>query len=282
MNPLVQQRLEDPQSVSDIELDVWYAINEMHAAGVFVLGYVKESDITLYQCKTDDHQRFCIEKTTILKHQIGEQIEKISSKDIQGVNLMYPLGENGLYSFDSYYNRFLPDDLNEQLAKPFDNKEIITNVSYYLVDEAGLFECHAVRYALQTKTSSQIILMKPVRDAFRQNYQQFYILPDELRSVPIRLFKEESNLERYHRDTPEWFCVPLDNERTTLNARFWGDKTWGDLLPDEREDASVGEIPLKYITLKTYVDGFHNIYVSVSDIQGNKKNVVLKINERTM
>lgn len=281
MSSLVKQRLDNPQFVSEIELDVSYAIDKMRAPKNFVMGYVADSDILFYLCKRDDNQRFCIEKATKIKHQIGKLTGQITLEDVLGVNLMFSCDPEGIYSFDPYFDKYLPDGFNEQLAKQFDNGKMAKDVPYYLVDKAGILGCHAVRYALQTKTSSHVILMESYdRDAFRREYRHAYILPDELHSVPICLFHAESNLELYCKENQELFCVPLDN--ITLNAQFWGDKTWKDLLPNEHKDASIGEIPLKYITLKTYVDGFQNIYVSVSDLQGNNKNIVLKLNEKTM
>lgn len=279
MNSLVEKRLNNPQFVSDVELDVRYAIDKLNASGAIVLGYVTSSEITLYQCKTNEHQQFCIETTITIKHHIGDLIREISSMDIPGVNLMYPLGYDGLYSVDPFFNKYLPNNFNERLIQELGSNEMIREVPYYLFDEDNLLECHAVRYALQTKASSRIILMEPYdRETFRQNYQHSYIIPNELQSVKIELFHEKSNLERFHRNNHEWFCVPLDSN--TLDTTFWGDKTWKDLLPNQKKDASIGEIQLKYITLETYVDGFQNIYVSVSDIQRENKNVALKINEK--
>lgn len=276
---LLQRRLDNPQFVSDVELDARYAIDRLQASGAFVLGYVTNSEIIFFQCKTNDRQQFCIEKTTKIDHQIASLTEKISPEDIPGVNLMYPFNKDGLYSFDPFFNQYLPNGFNEHLAQQIDNNEMAREMPYYLVDEAGLLQCHAVRYALQTKASARVILMEPYdNESFRKNYRHSYILPDELESVPIQLYQEESNLERYCLDNYEWFCVPLDDK--TLNATFWIDKTWRDIIPNENKDASFDGIALKYITLKTYVDGFQNIYVSVSDIQGNNKNVALKINEK--
>ena len=192
---------------------------------------------------------------------------------------MYACDTEGNYSFDPYFDKYLPNGFNEQLAGQFIHAGMDENLPYYLVDKAGLLACHAVRYALQTTASCRVILMESYdREDFQREYRHSYILPDEWQSVPVHLYGEESDLERYCKDNQDWFCIPLSDD--TLNATFWGDKKWRDIIPNENRDASVGEIPLKYITLKTYVDGFQNIYVSVSDIQGNNKNVALKINEK--
>jgi hypothetical protein len=294
----VRQRLKNPRFVSDIELDAWYVINEMQAQEVFVLGYVRSTQMVFYRCRHDGHQRFCIEEKLIVKHQIGALLQMLPDEDLPRLNQMYFFDKDrGKYTYDNYYDPLLPiEKLNERLAEQLaldgfvvlpcneekQDDKTASKISYYLLDEADLLKNYALRFALQNKASCCVVVMEPScnREAFKNNYRHSYILPDELESVPIQLYNGESNLGRYCGENHEMLCVPLDSQ--TLDAKFWNDITWRELVPNENQDALVYDIPVKCLTLETYVDGFQNIYVTACDIQGKMKNVILKTNEKTM
>lgn len=297
MNSWVQQRLENPHFVSDVELDAWYAINRMQAPEAFVLGYVQSNRMLFYRCRRDDIQRFCIEEKLIVNHKIGDLLQQLSDEDMLRLNLMYFFDQDrGKYTYDNYYDPWLPiEGLNERLSEQLaleglvaslcneerQDDEAANEIPYYLFDEAGLLKNYALRFALQSKASCRVVVMEPYdREAFKNDYWHSYILPDELWSVPMQLYYGASNLGRYCGENHELFCVPLGPE--TLKAKFWNDITWRELVPNKNQDAAVNGIPVKFLTMETYVDGFQNIYVTVCDIQGQKKNIVLKTNEKTI
>ena len=294
MNPWMRQRIENPKFVSVVELDARYAINEMQAPENFVLGYVRYAEMVFFRCKRDDHQRFCVEETCIVNHQMGELLQPISDEDIPLLNRMYFYDQSsGKYTYDDCYDQWMSiSGLNKCLLNQlsvlatWQNKTVRDDCedhteTFILVDEDGLLENYAVRYVLQTKASCRVVLMKPYdKEVYKNNYRHSYILPDALQCAAVRLYRGEVYLCPHCGENHELFCVPLTPE--VLAAEFWNKITWRDVVPDTNEDAVAVGIPLKFLTIETYVDGFQNIYVSVCDAQGQKKNVLLRINEKTM
>lgn len=294
MNPWMPQRIEDPKSVSDVELDTRYAINELQAPENFVLGYVRNAEMVFFRCKRDDQLRFCIEEKCVVNHQMGDFLQPIMDEELSSLNRLYFYDHSsGKYSFDDCYDQWMPiPGLNESLSNQLDvlakwqneavNDECKNHTeTFFLVDEEGLLENYAVRYVLQTKASCRVVVMEPYdKDAYRSNYRHSYMLPDALQNASVRLYRGETYLRHHCGGNHEVLCVPLIPE--VLDAEFWNEVTWRDVIPNTNEDATAIGTPLKFLTMETYVDGFQNIYVSVCDARGRKKNVVLRTNEKAI
>lgn len=271
-------RLDNPDYVSDVELAARYAIDVMNAPERFLIGYTLDRKLVLYTCNmrvVKGKSLFCIASMTVIKHKIGKLLHKIQEKDFPGYNSLYDYSD-GRYSFDDYYEKWLPiEGLNDKILEQLVNDEIERGLPVYLIDEGCIVQHFSYRYTLQKFLSSMVIMLSNdyLKPAFKDEYKHLYLYPEKYEQ-PIQLYGGEASLSRYSKRNDELFCVPLTEE--SLNSEFWNGRLWRDIMPITAPDGDICGIPVKYVTIKTYLDGYQNIYVSVYDINGKPlKNSVL-------
>lgn len=271
-------RLDNPHYVSDVELAARYAIDVMNAPERFLIGYTLDNKLVFYTCNkriVKEKSLFCIVSMTVIKHKIGKLLHKIQEKDFPRYNILYDYSE-GRYVFDDYYEKWLPiEGLNEQISEQLVNDEIERDIPVYLIDKGSIVQHLSYRYALQNFLSSKVIILSSdyLKPDFRNGYKHLYLYSENYEK-PVQLFGCEASLARFSKRNDELFCVPLTEE--SLNSEFWNGRLWRDIMPTTAQDADICGIPVKYVTIKTYIDGYQNIYVSVYDINGKPlKNSVL-------
>lgn len=271
-------RLDNPHYVSDVELAARYAIDVMNAPERFMIGYSLDNKLVLYTCNMSvikGKSLFCIVSMTVTRHKIGKLLQKIPEKDLLRYNSLYSYSD-GKYSFDDYYEKWLPiEGLNGKLSEQLVNINNEKGVPVYLINKGRIVQHLSYRYALQKCLSCHIFVLSDdfLSPTFRANYKHMYLYPDNYEK-PICLYGGETCLARYSKRNDELFCVPLTDE--SLNSEFWNGRLWRDIMPETDPDADICGIPVKYVTLKTYIDGYQNIFISVYDINGNPlKNSVL-------
>ena len=275
---LLDYRIENPHYVSEVELAARYAIDIMNAPERFRIGYSLDNKFIFYDCRMREVKGkplFCIVNMTVIKHKIGKLLQKIQEKDILRYNSLYSYSD-GRYSFDDYYEKWLPiEGLNEKLSEQLVNDNIEKGVPVYLIQKGRIVQHLSYRYALQKCLSSHIFELSDdyLSPTFKENYKHMYLYPDNYENN-ICLYGGETCLARYSKRNDELFCVPLTDE--SLSSEFWNGRQWRDIIPETNPDADICGIPVKYVTLKTYIDGYQNIFISVYGINGKPlKNSVL-------
>ena len=275
---ILDLRTDNPRFVSEVELAARYAIDIMNAPERFRIGYSLDNKFIFYDCRMREIKGkplFCIVNMTVIKHKIGKLLQKIQEKDILRYNSLYSYSD-GRYSFDDYYEKWLPiEGLNEKLSEQFVNDNIEKGVPVYLINKGKIVQHLSYRYALQKFLSCHVFALSDdyLSPTFKENYKHMYLYPDKYEKT-ICLYGGETCLARYSKRNDELFCVPLTDE--SLSSEFWNGRLWRDIIPETDPDADICGIPVKYVTLKTYIDGYQNIFISVYDITRKPlKNSVL-------
>lgn len=65
--------------------------------------------------------------------------------------------------------------------------------------------------------------------------------------------------------------IYLPLAQKSLDAKFWKETSYREIIPNEVEDCKVAGTPCKYINVKIDIDHFNNIFCSVKDAAGNTK-----------
>ena len=280
---IVNQRISNPAKLSDVEITARFIIEQQNAPDRFLIGYAEDALLTFFLCQTERSTgHFRIESSTHIGHELGQLLRQAPTFDLTQINRLYYF-KDGKYWYDDYFDPWLPfEDLNNKMLAQLDISNVECGLTVYMTGKGELVRHFSFRYAVQEKYACRVVMLPAFNsERYENDCQELFMLSNKYRTLKIKLLNEEASLERFSQTNDELFCVPLSND--TLDNGFWNDCSWRDILPDTNPDGIMNDIPVKYIKIRTYVDGFQNTYVSVSDLYHHMKNTVIdKVMDETI
>jgi hypothetical protein len=142
----------------------------------------------------------------------------------------------------------------------------IPNIPSQLFVTGDLAECSLVRYVLQLKFAPSHVHLLSVssHDDFDEN--QLVTLPAE-RLNQLALFVNGTLSYSTLASAPISVTLPL----LSMDSEMTPGIKWEDMLTEQQKDYSVGNFDFKRMTIRVECDPFQNIFLSCTDIRGNRK-----------
>ena len=259
----LEDKLNDPDLVSQVEREAFYCCCHLGARGDFMLIVIRQDCIETYQCHCSDSQgtlQLSIDGMDQHPFSFIHVIEHVSGgqPDTQGWNAMF--FHNGQrFEYDTYYDQYLPAGAMRKITDYMRMIPQHNHLPAFVIGEHTDF--NMLMYALQGRFANLSVIPSHRND----NSQPAYILPEKLNSNDVHLSISSVQLGMWLNRWSTPIAVPLD--RTTLNSSFWLDRKWKDILPDLLQpDARVAGTNVKYISFKTQTDAYRNIFLTARAI----------------
>lgn len=254
------------------ELAVRKAITSFDARGKFLLLYLYQHDMYLYNCQTDDTgEKFRIMEYCVFNHSLDKVFDPNISSDILEKYSQAFYRQKNKYIYDDYYNELCPDLAahNQSIEQALSNLPIRNDSAIFVDGNNSNYK--SVIYALQHKAASVVSMVLESSTTQRSPKMLKCWFPNEIKShiqtdPPIALLGCLSK--------PSMVFVPLNE--TSLDSAFWGDIKWRDVIPNEDKDCCITDVDCKYLTLKIEVDGFQNIFCRITDINQQVRYLLMQ------
>lgn len=272
----IENRLKVGSKVSSQHLCAITAVDYYGASKDFYLLQFYETECLLLKCATNDSnqaKRIGIVSCSKFQHGLNEVYKSNINKElIDKYEEAYFMRTDGVYQYDSFYNKLSPalNEYKSRIAASLNEIQLENNMSVYVCYNK-YYSTKAVVYALQEKVA-RVILMQEVKENLDiieskrvlhlQDFSKMY-----LNAVPVMSVADCFS--------PQTMYIPVSE--LTLDSEFCNGKKWRDLIANtETSDCCIiNGVQCKCVTIKMKIDIFNNIFCTTQSLNGEQKTILL-------
>lgn len=241
----------------------------------FLVLVVNKENMSFYSYKNVEGTFHVIDYRESVPHAIAESItpELLHDDHVMRWWSHVFFEHDGQCTYDTYY-----DDLKVSEGNTVSFKELIdkvaTSISAIQISNTAsqvfltgdLARCSLVRYVLQMKLApSRVHLLSALsHEDFDEN--QLVTLPVE-RLNQLALFVNGTFMYSALTSSPVSVTLPL----LSVSSEMTPGIKWEDMLAEQQKDYSVGNFDFKRMFVHVECDPFQNIFLSCTDLKGNRK-----------